>query len=124
MPRITLPKQTLDSGETVDHWAELRDVSELRMKDKRAVQLAGDIDGGMNAKVGSIRDTLIAVMVKNWSLDLPVPTVDEHSSLLELNMATYNVLSDAVDSAADAMNPDAEKGDPKDPDSPSEPSTA
>ena len=112
MPRINTP-----SG----GWAEFRDVSTLRQKDRKAVLLATDAAGdGMVAKGLAAVDGLLAMLITNWSYELPLPAV-KIEALDELTIPDYDALSDAADAARKELMPSP--GDIGDPDSPPVPSS-
>lgn len=96
--RITLPAG--DDG--TEHWAEIRPVSDLRARDKKAVTRAitvdvGD-DGVSHVSVGiadDMRDALLVRLITAWSYELPLPVADP-ASLDELPVAAYDALIEAT----------------------------
>lgn len=93
-----------------DNWAELRDASDLRAKDKIAVQRAivfsmrdpdAPEDGQDATRVpvsaGLAEDMVVAMLcrvVTSWSLEPPMPVTQ--AVLEELPLVTYTALSDAI----------------------------
>lgn len=116
MPRIDLPNE---------QWAELRDVTEFRQKDRRIAAGAFNADlGGPALQFMAHQDRVIILALKNWSLDLPLPTIEDPASIDALDFPTYDALSEAIAPVLGAMRGDKEQlGDVKDPESPPEPSS-
>ena len=112
MPRVETP-----SG----GWAEFRDASTLKQKDRKAVLLATDDAGdGMVAKGLAAVDGLLAMLITNWSYEMPLPAV-KVESLDQLSIPDYDALSNAADEARKQLMPEA--GKPDEPDSPPQPSS-
>ena len=79
---------TLPSGATVT----LRDPKTLRVKDRKKVVLASDnAQGGDLSKALALGDALIAMLIKEWSFDLIIPSI-RLEMLDELEMADYDAL--------------------------------
>ena len=94
---------TLPSGNT----ATLRDPSTLKVKDRKKVfAAANDQEGILQAL--SIADGLIAVLVEAWSFDAPIPSI-MLSTLDELSMADYDVLTEHAAQAQDVLFPNLGK---------------
>lgn len=99
--RVELPEE---------NWAELRDASDLRAKDKIAVQRAivfsmrspettedGQEEARVPVSAGLAEDMVIAMLsrvITSWSLQPPAPVTRE--TLEDLPLATYTALSDAI----------------------------
>lgn len=106
---------TLPSGAT----ATLRDPATLRVKDRKRVFQQADKHGQGLMQALSLTDGLIAAMVKEWSLDLIIPSV-KIESLDELEMADYDMLAEEAQTAAKILFPNLDKaaGGDSDPESP------
>lgn len=112
MPRVECP-----SGE----WAEFRDAETLRQKDRKAVLLATDAAGdGLVAKGLAAVDGLLAMLIVNWSFDLPLPA-KKIEALDELSIPDYDALAKAAEQAREKLMPST--GKVEDPDSPQTPSS-
>lgn len=92
---------TLPSGATVT----LRDPKTLRVKDRKKVVLASEnVKGGDMSKALALGDALVAMLIKEWSFDLIIPSV-RLDSLDELEMADYDFLVEATKSAQSYLFP-------------------
>lgn len=93
----------LPSGAT----ASLRDANTLKVKDRNAVfEAAGDKDGvAQNIALGN---SLLAVLIEEWSYDLLPPSV-KIESLGELPIADYDALVEETLEAQKIMFPDFAK---------------
>lgn len=68
-------------------WADLKDVSELRRADRRTLNKAitYEVDPATSRPVirasldDDMADAVLPLLVKNWSLPLPLPSVDLNS---------------------------------------------
>lgn len=91
----------LPSGAT----AKLKDPSVLRVKDrKRVMTTADEAKGGDLAKALALGDALLAMLVEEWSFDLPVPAV-KLDSLDELEMKDYDYLVEQTKEAQKVLFP-------------------
>jgi hypothetical protein len=88
-------------------WATIRTADSLKRGDQRAVRKAALIDvdpqedetARIQVSQGiedDMRDALIARLITEWSLDLPLP-VARPDILDELDLATYDALHDATE---------------------------
>jgi hypothetical protein len=117
--RITLP-----SG----NWIQLKDAKTLRRGDKKRAlaAVAGDTEKLM-AMAYDMADGLLAVLVIDWSYDLPIPS-QSLESLDLLPIEDDEALMKAIEPAQALVFPQpANPADPKqveDPASPTEPSAA
>lgn len=94
-------KVTLPSGATVS----LKDPSNLRVKDRKKVMTTADsATGGDLAKALALSDALLAMLVEDWSFDLPIPSV-QMSSVDELEMKDYDALVEHTKDAQKALFP-------------------
>lgn len=93
-------KITLPSGAT----ATLKDYTSLRIKDRKAVLKATDVEGGELTKSMALQDALIAMLVEDWSYEFPVPSVDINS-LGELFPADFDALIDETKDAQKSLFP-------------------
>lgn len=80
---------TLPSGATVT----LKDPKTLRVKDRKAVLKSSEVEGGDLTRAMALGDALVAILIEDWSLDLPIPSV-KIESLGELEMRDYDALVD------------------------------
>jgi hypothetical protein len=122
-------------------WVELRDVEDLRAKDRRAVdavisaQISVDLDGNVNAGpelVAAIKDAapdaVIAAMVSSWEIPyLPearIPRLDP-DNLGELKLDDYDRLKELTEPAMRLLMPRSSENvdDYQDPQSPSGPAS-
>lgn len=91
---------TLPSGAKVT----LRDPETLRVKDRKKIyQNASKSDEGIMQAL-SLTDGLIAVLVKDWDLDLIIPSV-RIDSIDEMEMADYDALVDETKEAQKVLFP-------------------
>lgn len=93
-------KITLPSGATVT----LKDPSTLKVKDRKRIFKTTEVEGGDLSKAMALNDNLIAILIEEWSFDLPIPTVNVES-LDELGMADYDALIEASKSAQKVLFP-------------------
>jgi len=92
-------KVTLPSG----GWAIFKDASTLRVKDRKKVLRNASAEEGLMQAI-TIVDGLIAVLIEEWSFDLIIPSV-KITSLDELTMADYDVLSEEAGKAQKMLFP-------------------
>lgn len=124
MPRIDLPDETRADGTVVKHWADLKDPGTLKQRDRKTILLMMDQERGNMAKALDMTAGVLAMLIETWSYgDLAMPSRDINS-LDEIPIAAYDVLADAANSAVELIFGAKNLGDPKDPASPSKPSTA
>ena len=107
-------------------WLTLRDPKTVKQRDRKAVWAA--MDRVSQAGGGSLLQTIesgaatMCLAVASWSYDLPLPSEDP-ASLDELDIPTYNAVSEACKPFADAVfpsfKPSAEDTERKDPSGPS-----
>lgn len=108
-------KLKLPSGAEVT----FRDAKELRVKDRKKIYAnAAKADEGILQAL-SLTDGLLAVLIKDWSFDLVIPSI-RISSLDELEMADYDFLTEETKEAQKVIFPSLGKTDEseKDPESP------
>jgi len=86
----------LPSGQT----ATLRDPKTLKQKDRAKIFNAGANGNGMD-----IMDTLIAILIEEWSFDLIIPSV-KIEMLGELDIPDYDLLVKEAESAQAVLFPD------------------
>jgi hypothetical protein len=89
-------------------WADVRDIAELRNKDRKMVNKSVNFhvdDAGKPIFAGSMEDdmmdALLRRLVTQWSFPMPLPvddpgTEDKPGSLDKLTLADYDKLSAAV----------------------------
>ena len=105
----------LPSGNTV----VLKDLSTLKVGDRKRVIKATDKQEGDLSKAMALGDSLIAMMIEEWSFDLILPSV-RLETLDELSMADYDALTEATKDVQNALFPSladtpANEADPKAP---------
>jgi hypothetical protein len=96
---------TLDA----DHWAEIKEVADLRRGDRRAVNAAIVFEGDPETNRPIIRasldddmaNALLPLVVLNWSLPLPLPAKDV-KSLDKLTLQQDDNLRKAIQPHIDA----------------------
>lgn len=123
-------------------WVELRDVADLRARDRKKVDAVvmsavtfdmetGAVEASPDAleKVASgTNDATAAVLISAWEIpylpDAPLPRLDAEA-LGELMLADYDRLMELIRPAVDALNPRSSRNpdDHADPQSPSEPAS-
>jgi hypothetical protein len=91
---------TLPSGITV----ELRDASELKVKDRKIIMLASEDGEGTLIRAISLGENIIKLLVLKWSLELPIPSEDM-DSLGELDITDYDSLVEQTKYAQKALFP-------------------
>lgn len=99
-------------------WVVFKDPSTLRVKDrKKVLRNANGEEGLMQAL--SLVDGLIAILVEEWSLELPIPSI-RIASLDELQMPDYDVMAEEAGKAQKMLFPQLSKTEitEADPDSP------
>jgi len=101
MERHTMSKKvTLPSGAT----ATLKDYSLLKVKDRKAVLKSTEVEGGDLTKSMALQDALIAMLVEEWSFDLPIPSV-KVDSLDELSPTDFDALIEETKEAQKSLFP-------------------
>jgi hypothetical protein len=93
-------KITLPSGVTVT----LKDASEIRYGDRKRLYKSMDVEGSDLTRALAMNDTLIAMLVEEWSLDLPIPRLKE-DSLDSLEISDYDALAEHTKDAQKALFP-------------------
>lgn len=84
-------------------WAKLKDPTSLRVKDRNKVlRYAGKEEGLMQAL--SILDGLIALLIEEWSFEMPIPSI-KIQSLGELTLPDYDTLSAEAQKAQETLFP-------------------
>lgn len=85
-----------------DSWVELRDPKELRAGDQMDIQDAMTSTGG--AMVRQMQNALMALLVENWSLPLPVPSKAPESLRL-MTIPDYQALKKLIEPAEELIFP-------------------
>lgn len=93
-------KISLPSGATVT----LKDASELKVKDRNQIMIAGD-EGSQAQKGIAIGNALLAVIIEDWSFDLIIPSV-KVDSIGELSIPDYTALMKETDTLTKKLFPD------------------
>jgi hypothetical protein len=96
----------LPSGAT----AKIKDPSTLRVKDRKRILKASEVEGGDLSKAIALSDALIAMLVDEWSFDLIIPSI-KLESLDELSMADYDALVEVSKDAQEVLFPSLAKTD-------------
>ena len=97
---------TLPSGATV----KFKDPSLLRVKDRKKVMKAADSETGDLGKALALGESIIAMLVEEWSFDLLIPSI-KIESIEELEMADYDALVEATADANKVLFPSLAKND-------------
>lgn len=93
-------KVTLPSGVTVT----LKDASKIRYGDRKRLYKSIDIEGSDLVKAMAMNDSLIAMLIEEWSLKSPVPAINA-DSIDELEIADYDALVEHTKEAQKALFP-------------------
>tara|TARA_R110000868_G_scaffold365487_1_gene628376 strand:- start:935 stop:1288 length:354 start_codon:yes stop_codon:yes gene_type:complete len=93
-------KVTLPSGAT----ATLKDHANLLVKDRKSVLKSTEVEGGDLSKSMALQDALIAMLIEEWSLELPIPSKDINS-LGEMTPADFDFLIEETKDAQKALFP-------------------
>lgn len=92
---------TLPSGAKV----KLKDPNALRVKDRKKVMKTADsTEGGDLSRALALSDALIAMMIEEWSFQLPLPSVSL-DSLDDLEMKDYDYLTEQTKEAQKVLFP-------------------
>lgn len=84
-------------------WVTFKDPATLRVKDrKKVLRNANGEEGLMQAL--SLVDGLIAILVEEWSFELPIPSI-RINSLDELQMPDYDVMAEEAGKAQKMLFP-------------------
>lgn len=97
---MSVKKVKLPSGATVT----LKDPKELRVRDRKKVMKSAEMTDGDLSRALALGETLIAVMVEEWSFDLIIPSV-KIESLEELDIRDYDALIEHTKDAQKALFP-------------------
>lgn len=84
-------------------WAVFRDPTSLRVKDRKKVLKNANKEEGLMQAL-TIVDGLIAILVKEWSFDMPIPSI-KIQALEELTMADYDAMAEEAGKAQDVLFP-------------------
>lgn len=84
-------------------WAIFRDPNTLRVKDRKKVLKSASKEEGL-LQAMSIVDGLIAILVKEWSFEMPIPSI-KIQSLEELTMPDYDALAEEAGKAQEILFP-------------------
>jgi hypothetical protein len=106
-------KVTLPSGATVT----FKDPKSLRIKDRKRVLKAADVEGGDLSRALALGDALIAMLIEDWSFDLIIPSI-KLETLDEMTMEDYDALVEATKDAQSFLFPtlaatEVNEADPK-----------
>jgi hypothetical protein len=89
----------------------LRDPKSFRVKDrKRLMRAVDETNGGDLTRAMALSDSMIAMLVEDWSFDLVIPSV-KPESLDELEMADYDFLMEQTKDAQKALYPNLKEDD-------------
>jgi hypothetical protein len=111
---IKLPKSGAD--------VTLRDPMDLRQKDREKIWSLMDADSNQFVQAASTISALMSVIIKSWTLDLIIPSV-QFKSLGELHMDDYDFLAEATQEYQKIIFPSFSAGEDN-PDSPLDNSNA
>lgn len=105
MPKPTAPKsETVHVELTNGESAELRDPTALLVRERRPFDVAaaglevalGGAYLADGARVIEVAELALIVLLESWTLELPLPTVDDRDVLLDLTTADLDRLMLAV----------------------------
>lgn len=96
----------LPSGAT----ATIKDPKTLKVKDRKRVLKASEVEGGELSKAMALSDALIAMLVEEWSFDLLIPAI-KVENLDELDMGDYDALVEVTKEAQEVLFPSLAKTD-------------
>jgi len=80
-------KVTLPSGVIIT----LKDASKIRYGDRKRLYQSIDIEGSDLTRAMAMNDALIAMLIEEWTLTIPIPAVKKES-MDELEIADYDAL--------------------------------
>jgi hypothetical protein len=126
---------------TDDAWVELRDIEDLRARDKKrvnaivadlvTVDMEGNVDTGphvIRRIMQDVPDVVAGLLITSWSIpympDVKIPSIDPEA-LDELKLDDYSRLLELVEPVVSLMMPNSSKNvdDFERPESPSEPAS-
>lgn len=84
-------------------WAVFRDATTLRVKDRKKVLKSASKEEGL-LQAMSIVDGLIAILIKEWSFEMPIPSI-KITALEELTMPDYDALAEEAGKAQEVLFP-------------------
>lgn len=96
----------LPSGAT----ATIKDPKTLKVKDRKRVLKASEVEGGDLSKAIALSDALIAMLIEDWSFDLVIPAI-KLDTLDELDMGDYDALVECTKEAQEVLFPTLAKTD-------------
>jgi hypothetical protein len=94
----------LPSGATVT----LKDAATLKQKDRAQIYPLMTSDNVSIAQTAALTNTLLALIVTDWTLDLLIPSI-QIDSLGELDIADYDALAEHAEPALVALFPSLAK---------------
>lgn len=99
-------------------WATFKDPKTLRVRDRKNVLRNASNEEGLMQGV-SIIDGLIAILVKEWSFEMPIPSI-RIAVLEDLEIPDYDILANEAGKAQDVLFPQVGETDTSkaNPDSP------
>lgn len=93
-------KVTLPSGVTVT----LKDAKEIRYGDRKFLYKSMEIDGTDLVRAMAMNDALVSIMIKEWSLEAPIPSV-KADSIDALEIEDYDALIEHTKEVQKALFP-------------------
>ena len=93
-------KVTLPSGLTVT----LKDASKIRYGDRKRLYQSIDIEGSDLTRAMAMNDALIAMLIEEWTLTIPIPALKK-DSMDELEITDYDALVEHTKEAQKALFP-------------------
>ena len=99
-------------------WATFKDPKTLRVRDRKNVLRNASNEEGLMQGI-SIIDGLIAILVKEWSYEMPIPSI-RIAVLEDLEIPDYDILATEAGKAQEILFPaladtDANKANPDSP---------
>lgn len=93
-------KVTLPSGVIIT----LKDASQIRYGDRKRLYQSIDIEGSDLTRAMAMNDALIAMLIEEWTLTIPIPALKKES-MDELEIADYDALVEHTKEAQKALFP-------------------
>jgi hypothetical protein len=93
-------KVTLPSGVIIT----LKDASKIRYGDRKKLYKSIDIEGSDLSRAMAMNDSLLTMLIEEWSLSIPVPAI-KPDSIDELEIVDYDALVEYTKEAQQALFP-------------------
>lgn len=93
-------KVTLPSGATVT----LKDAKNIRYGDRKYLYKAMEVEGTDLVKAMAMNDALVTLIIEDWSLDVPIPSI-KADSIDSLEIQDYDALIEETKEIQKALFP-------------------